>query len=325
MRLKQALRIVLLSVIVVLAGCSRDPNVAKKRYLDSGNRYFEKGKYKEARIMYLDALQKDQRYGPAYYRLGLTSLKTGPLMQAVNSFRRAIELLPKNDPEHWDAVVKLSELYLAVAREQKPVLDEVEKYCQDVLKRDPNSFDGRRLTGDLLMARSALAYKSARKEEAMTLVKDAIEEYSRANAVKPGNDGVMMQLARADSAIGEYAKSEEIYKQIIARNKTLQTTYAELYKLYIFERKLPEAEQVLKAGFQANPKQFTFLTMLALHYSLTGRRDEMVAVLQQVKSHANEYEQAYSVVGDFYLRHRGRRDGHPRVQGGHGQESKEEN
>src|SRR4051812_41113932 len=71
MRSKQALTIILLSAIGLLAGCSRDPNVVKKRYLDSGNRYFEKGKYKEARIMYLDALQKDQRYGPAYYKLGL--------------------------------------------------------------------------------------------------------------------------------------------------------------------------------------------------------------------------------------------------------------
>src|SRR5947209_3318669 len=108
MRLKDGLTLVLLIVAITLAGCSRDPNVLKKRYLDSGNKFFDKGKFKEARIMYLDALQKDQRYGPAYYRLGLTTLKTGPLAQAVNSFRRAIELLPKENPDHWDSVVKLS-------------------------------------------------------------------------------------------------------------------------------------------------------------------------------------------------------------------------
>src|SRR3954463_3561479 len=112
MRIREALAVILLAVMVVLAGCSRDPNVIKKRYLDSGNRYFEKGKFKEARIMYLDALQKDQRYGLAYYRLGLTTLKTGPLTQAVNSFRRAIELLPVDSPDHWDSVIKLSEIYL---------------------------------------------------------------------------------------------------------------------------------------------------------------------------------------------------------------------
>ena len=58
----------------------------------------------------------------------------------------------------------------------------------------------------------------------------------------------------------------------------------------------------MKSGFQSNPKQFGFLTTLALHYSLTGRRDDMAGVLQQVKAHAAEFDQAYLVVGDFYLR-----------------------
>ena len=92
--------------------------------------------------MYLDALQKDQRYGPAYYRLGLTALKIGPVRDAVNAFRRAIELLPATDPDHWDSRVKVSEIYLLVAREQKQFLDEVEDNCKKLLKRDPNSFDG---------------------------------------------------------------------------------------------------------------------------------------------------------------------------------------
>jgi hypothetical protein len=56
---------ILLPALLAFVSCNRDPNVAKKRYLDSGNKYFEKGKYKEASIMYRNALQKDMRYGPA--------------------------------------------------------------------------------------------------------------------------------------------------------------------------------------------------------------------------------------------------------------------
>src|SRR5207248_2732264 len=63
-----------------------------------------------------------------------------------------------------------------------------------------------------------------------------------------------------------------------------------------------EGEQTLKSAFQNNPKEFGFLTTLALHYSLMGRHDDMAAVLQQVKAHAQEFDQAYLVVGDFYLR-----------------------
>src|ERR1019366_904997 len=91
MRSKRLVAIIL-TVVFALVSCSRDPNVAKRRYLESGNKYFDNGKYKEARIMYLNA--KDQRWGPAYYKLGLTALKLGSMTEAVNAFRRAVELLP---------------------------------------------------------------------------------------------------------------------------------------------------------------------------------------------------------------------------------------
>lgn len=302
MRSSRAIATVLLALFVVLIGCNRDPKVARKRYLDSGNRYFDRGKYKEARIMYMDALQKDRRYGPAYYKLGLTALKIGPVQDAVSALRKAIELLPPEDPDHWDAMVKLTDVYLLVAREQKQFMDEAEDYCTKLLKRDPNSFDGHRLTGDLRFAQSIAAYKTARRDEAMALLHQAVDEYNKANTIKPNQDGVLMQLARAHTALGELPQAESLYKQIIDRNKTFQYAYSELYKLYIYEHKLPEGEQILKAAYQNNPKQYGYLTTLALHYSLQGRRDDMVAVLQQIKAKANEFDQAYMVVGDFYLR-----------------------
>ena len=82
----------------------------------------------------------------------------------------------------------------------------------------------------------------------------------------------MAQLARANAALGEFSKAEALYKQILEKKKDFQAAYSELYKLFIFQRKLSEGEQVLKAAFQNNPKQFGFLTTLALHYSLVGRQ-----------------------------------------------------
>ena len=96
-----------------------NPDVAKKRYLESGNRYFDKAKYKEARIMYKDALQKDKRYGPAWYKLGLTALKLGSHAEAVSAFRRAVELLPLDQPDRWDSMAKLADLFLQFGRDQK--------------------------------------------------------------------------------------------------------------------------------------------------------------------------------------------------------------
>src|SRR5260370_32969643 len=85
------------------ASCSRYPNVIKARYLQNGNKYFEKGKYKEASIMYRTALQKDAKFGEAYYRLALTDLKMEQPFSAVQSLRRAVELLKPDQPERKDA------------------------------------------------------------------------------------------------------------------------------------------------------------------------------------------------------------------------------
>src|SRR5260370_8658175 len=73
--------------------CGRDPNVVKARYLQNGNKYFERGKYKEASIMYRTALQKDMKYGDAHYRLALTELKLDQPVAAVGELRRAVESL----------------------------------------------------------------------------------------------------------------------------------------------------------------------------------------------------------------------------------------
>jgi tetratricopeptide (TPR) repeat protein len=306
MRSKRLVAIIL-TVVFALVSCSRDPNVAKRRYLESGNKYFDKGKYKEARIMYLNAKAKDQRWGPAYYKLGLTALKLGSITEAVNAFRRAVELLPASAADHWDAVVKLTEIYLGVtggmeANARKPYLDEVQTYCDALLKRDANSYDGHRLTGDLDYMRAIDQVKVARKDEGQALLDKAIAEYRQAEAVKPGQPGVMMQLARAMAAENQFPEAEKLYRSVIEKDKTSQPAYTDLYRLLMFQRRPVDAEQVLKLGAQNNPKQFGYLTGLATHYFTQNQRAEMVGVLNQIKSHAQEYAQAYKTVGDFYLR-----------------------
>src|ERR1700691_6178311 len=158
MYIRISVRTCMKSLVVVLAAlslvsCSRDPNVAKKRYLESGNRYFERGKFKEASIMYRNALQKDQRYGLAYYRLALTDLKLNRIPNALGELRRAIELIPKDQPEHLESEVRLAEIYLAFRRDSQYMM-EVEGIVKELLPRDPNSFDGHRLAGDLDFVRA---------------------------------------------------------------------------------------------------------------------------------------------------------------------------
>jgi hypothetical protein len=53
--------------LALTVGCSRDPNVRKHKFLDSGKKFEDAGKYKEAAIQFSNALKIDRNYGPAYF------------------------------------------------------------------------------------------------------------------------------------------------------------------------------------------------------------------------------------------------------------------
>ena len=295
----------ILMALLALVSCSRDPASAKKHYLESGDKFYGKGNYKSASIQYSNAIKIDQRFGPAYYKLALADLKLKPqpnLGGALKALRRAVELLRTNNAyhdEYLDSMVKLSEIYLVFLRD-KQSLEETDTYVAILLK-DPKSFDGHRLKGDLDFVRASQALQVANKDEALRLIDDALAEYSAASAIKPNDPDVTLQTARATAAQGKFPQAEQLYQKAIALDKTKEKAYTELYKVYMTEGKTADAEQAVKLAIQNNPKEFKYLEMLALFYSEQNRRDDMVNVLQQIKSHGSEWDQAYAKVGEFYM------------------------
>jgi tetratricopeptide (TPR) repeat protein len=303
MRLIRSSVLVVFSILI-LASCGRDPNVAKQRYLESGNKYFEKQRYKEAVIQYRNALKLDPRFGPAHYRLALAFLKSQPprLGEALKELRRSLELL-EGKPESFDSRVKLAEIYLSPASPRtKEILADAEKYCKDLLDRDANSFDGLRLTGDLNYVRAIEAAKAKDSDEAKKKLAEAIAYYHKAEAVKAGDEGVLLMLGRGMALSGDAAASESYYRQALVKYKTNMEAYRELYAMLWAQGKKADAEQLLRTGFKENPKQFAFLIWIAQQYLAQNRRDDMVKVLNDIKSKAGEYGRAYMDVGDFYLR-----------------------
>src|SRR5260370_42177834 len=92
--------ILILPLIVILAACTRDPKEVAKKYVASGNKYFDKGQFKEASIMYRRALQKDMLYAQAHYRLGVVELRQSLYAEALRSFHRATDI--DGDPKRHE-------------------------------------------------------------------------------------------------------------------------------------------------------------------------------------------------------------------------------
>jgi tetratricopeptide (TPR) repeat protein len=304
MRSIRSVALALLAALA-LASCSRDPNVAKKRYLDSGDKYFARGRFREASIQYRNAIKIDPRFGMAHYKLALVGMTdTSPDWGlALREFRRALELLPASQHEHWDTVVKLTEIYLSpIVKHDDSLMAEVQGLCDKLLQRDPNSFDGHRLLGDLDYIKAIEDFKVMKNDDGRRDLDAALAEYRKADSIQPGNEGVIMQLARGLWRNGDFAAAEQDFRNVLAKNKADIEAYRELYALLWEQNKRKDAEAVLRDGYRDNPKQFRFLVWLAEQYVRENRREDMLGVLQQLKSKAGEYPRAYFDVGDFYLR-----------------------
>jgi Tfp pilus assembly protein PilF len=101
--------LLIVACLLTLCSCSRDPNVAKRKYLQSGQRYFDRGEYGQASIQFRKALQIDHQYAEAYYRLGLTDLALHQWSDAFRAFDQSSQLDTKNVDVH----IKLGELDLS--------------------------------------------------------------------------------------------------------------------------------------------------------------------------------------------------------------------
>src|ERR1700686_1729181 len=104
-----------LLLAALLAGCSRDPNVRKLKFLQQGDVYFEKGKYPEANISYSRALQIDPRFVEAHYKRAQCLIKQSSWAAAFQELSRTVEL----QPENWPAQLDLGQLLLAGAKPQE--------------------------------------------------------------------------------------------------------------------------------------------------------------------------------------------------------------
>ncbi len=274
--------LLLITVAIAAVSCSRDPKVQAQRYVDNGNRFFDKAKYKEASIMYRRALQKDLRFGEAYYRLGLAELKVAAFGDAARALRRAVELQPKNA----DAAARLADIYMAASTQDTAAAVQLRKEAHDIanqlLENDSNSYDGHRLAGQL-----ELLEKDASK---------AITELSTAYRIKPSPP---LALAYFQAFLGnkQVAEAQKLAREVIAADKEFAPMYDVLYIQYANERNGMEAENILKLKVENNPKDPGPLLQLCAHYYATKNDMELQASLKRLTG----FPDGYMMAGNFFF------------------------
>jgi len=290
---------------LTLVSCNRDPSYLKQKYLDSGNKYYEQKRYKEASIMYRKAIEKDRKFGEAYYHLALVTLQLGQTINAVPALKRAVELLKPNTADADDATLKLSEVMLMYAPQSPDpaqILHEVQPMVDGLLLNNPNSWEGHKLLGDIDLIKATSEFRTNKPADAKQDIAKSIQEYRTALANKPGDYLITLALARVLAVDGEATEAETLFKSLVQKDKTNLDAYYELYKIYATQKRLPEAEAELKTAIAAVPKDANLRMVLAQFYYGTNRQDDLVALLNDMKKDLKMFPQAYFQSGDFFAR-----------------------
>src|SRR5215831_19403133 len=91
---KTTLAVGLLALLVT--SCAENPQKAKLKYVESGDKLVEKKNFSEAIIQYRNAVTKDGSFGEARFKLASAYEATGDLRNALREYVRAADLMPKN-------------------------------------------------------------------------------------------------------------------------------------------------------------------------------------------------------------------------------------
>lgn len=283
-------RSIALVLILLCLGvaCSTDPNVAKRKYVETGNRYYDRGRYKEALIMYRNALKKDLKYGEAYYRAALSEIKLLRYQEAARDLHRAVELQPDNLDAYTRLINIYLNAYLADKRRPKAYLTELKALADRLAKKDPNSYEFLRVSGYLALTEQK--------------TKDAINFFEKANKLKPLEPDIVLVYIQALAADGRANEGLALGYEMLKKDPHLASVYDALFLEYLREHKPEEAEKILRSKVDNNPKVADNYLQLAAHYFSVRNRPMMLQTLDRVTSNTKDFPNAPMLVGDFFLR-----------------------
>jgi tetratricopeptide (TPR) repeat protein len=276
-----------LPLLFLLGACNSDPHAKAVRYVENGNKFFAREKYKEASIMYRRAVaaNADPKFGEAYYRLGLTFMKLSDVGGAYKSFVRAVELQKDNA----DAVTKAGDIEILAAsqggRQGESYLQSAKDRANQLLKMKGGDYDGNRMLGQIALLSKQPA--------------DAVKFLDLANKAKPDQAPLILAYFTALVQNGQFAEAESVAKALIAKQKEYAPIYDLLYVQYATRKQIPEAEAVLRLKSQNNPGNAEFVLHLAMHY-VFAQQPERVAETMQRLNDEKTFANGHLSAGDFY-------------------------
>jgi tetratricopeptide (TPR) repeat protein len=303
-------------ICAALSGCSRDPNVRKHKYFQSGMRYFDQGKYPEASIQFSNAVKIDPAYTDAHYQLAQSYLKTEQFVRAFQEFARTVELQPDN----YQARIAMTNLLIA-GHEFKEAQEQTEVLLQK-WPTDPQSYvtlssllaaQGN-FSGAVEAMQKAIVANPSRWESYLNLAllqiknqqADAAEtSFRKALELNPKAVDAHLLYGSYLQSRGRFSEAETQFSNAIASDPGNPILYADLARLYMVEGKEANAEAFLAEAKQKFPDNSAGYRMLGDFFLTAGKLDQAVAEYASLyRAHPKDIQVKKNYVQVLILRNR---------------------
>ena len=279
MRLSLRLPLILVLIGASLVGCTRDPNVRKQKLLESGQRYFEKGKYHEAAIQFSNAIQVDPRFTNAHYQLALTYLQLDEPQRAYQELQRTLEIDPNNYKAHVDiANMLISAKNYKLAKEQ---------HLDLLIQQDANDPDVHMAVANYLAGMQDLP--------------GALQEMQKAIALDPKRSELYLNLGMLQFSNQQNGAAEASFKKAAELDPKSMNAQKALGSFYQRQGRYPEAAQQYRHAMQVDPKNPEPRHALVLLYMAEGKKTEAENLLRQTKQDLSDNSIGYRMLGDWYF------------------------
>lgn len=274
-------------LVLLLASCTPARRLVAERYYRQGLELLEEKRYDEAALAFRKAIQKNPQWGEPYYRLALCDLESGKdINRAFQALRQAMSLMPENE----DVKVRLAGLYILGYLQHGAIEDMPLKMAHEIsdslLKRKPDSFEGRMLAGQV-----ALLEKKP---------KDALGWFEKARSQKPDSALAIASVGITQAALGQEAEAEQNLRKALDVDPRLAPAWDALYLMMLRQKRLADAEAVCRLRIERNPKDPVARLMLANHFFRMQKPKEMEAALEPLVRDGSGYRNGKLVAGDFY-------------------------
>jgi tetratricopeptide (TPR) repeat protein len=269
----------------LLAGCSSTPDKKKQKYLESGQRYYDKGQYREAEIQFENAIQVDEHFADAHYKLAQAAMKMQDFRTADQELQTTLQIQPDN----YAAILDSANLLILAYKygQAQGRIGEAKEHLDLLVQKQPNN-------ADVYIARSNY-YADLNNPAA------ALADMQKALQLDPSRSDSYLNLAELQEHGQQWDAAETNFKKAVTLNPKSTIALMKLGNFYQTRGRYPEAEQLFRRAIETaadDPEPRLALAGLYMAENKPGQAEEF---LRQAKQDFPNNSVGYRMLGDFYF------------------------